>query len=731
MMTRLPPIPKPRWLRPLTALCLGRKTRCRLTAMKLAFHAMMFHAMAVAFAGEPAAAPPATKSETFFVRFKTVDIFCGPSKDFYTTGSLQRGAAVVVYHRTADGWCAIQPPEGSHDWLAAEQAYLLPGGKKAEVVDAKTPAWIGSSQIGDKQRFRWQVALQPGQQVEVIGELEQAIDSDKLRMWYKILPPPGEYRWIRSEALTSTPPALREPLEPAADALAKAVDPMIQPAVAHQAGTSTIVLERAESLPEATPEIPMETVEADPAIIVGSIESGPRVGEYIEGEGIVVESMPESWSGEAGELPLGALDGEILGEETLGMVAEGTLCPNCQQAGCTTCDDSHQLDFLHHWNHLEPSSGPVVHYRPLARILGLIGLSVVEGEPIEATSCTGHPDCGCQHCARAPMALSPRISDRFSHLPRPGRRSSRSFPRDDWMSNDLPSHRGSSLLESAGSSALASEMDTPTNRRAWNELGSATAPKSQADWHGLAADQSPARMDGAGSIHPAWEQRSGEEMPPAAVRGVSANVQPLRFSTPELQRAMADLTRMVAEPMPVWELRGLAGEAQRWIDQSSDPIARGEARLLLERIEEFEAVRRRSQGSPENAVAFTPTSPIESISVPAQSVGYQKPLLPSATPSLLGNDHYGTSDQGVQRNPDGTLASDASGWLVEVFSAQPGQPAFALTDDYGGLIAYVQPSPGMNLRRYLKQPVGIYGIKGYLPQLSARQIVAERIIRLR
>jgi hypothetical protein len=37
----------------------------------------------------------------------------------------------------------------------------------------------------------------------------------------------------------------------------------------------------------------------------------------------------------------------------------------------------------------------------------------------------------------------------------------------------------------------------------------------------------------------------------------------------------------------------------------------------------------------------------------------------------------------------------------------------------------------MNLRRYLKQPVGIYGMKGYLPQLSARQIVAERIVRIR
>lgn len=730
-MTRLPLIPGPRWLVSLTTPRLERATRCWFAVMKLTFYVLTFHAMTLAFAGGPTAAPPATKSETFFVRFKTVDIFCGPSKEFYTTGSLQRGDAVVVYHRTTDGWCAIQPPEGSHDWLAAEQAYLLPGGKKAEVVDAKTPAWIGSSQIGDKQRFRWQVALQPGQQVEVIGELEQAIDSDKLRMWYKILPPLGEYRWVRSEALTSTPPALREPPAPAAEVLAEAVDPMIQPAVAHQTSAPTVVLERAESLPEPTAEIPMETVEADPAIIVGSIESGPRVGEYIEGEGIVVESMPESWSGEAGELPLGALDGEVLGEETLGMVAENTVCPNCQQAGCTTCDASHQLDFLDHWNHIEPSSGPVVHYRPLARILGLIGLSVVEGEPIEATSCTGHPDCGCQHCARAPMALSPRISDRFSHLPRPGRRSSRSFPRGDWMSNEFPSRRGSSLLEDAEPSALAAAGSDSRNRESRNEAWSKSPPDSQTAWHGFADGQSTASFDDPNSTDPTWGLRSGEEMPQAAVRGVNANAQPLRFSTPELQRAMTDLTRMVAEPMPVWELRGLAGQAQRWIEQSSDPIARGEARLLLERIEEFESLRRRSQGSPENAVAFTPVSPIESISVPAQSVGYQKPAPSPTMPSLSGNSEYAASDQGVQRNPDGTLASDASGWLVEVFSAQPGQPAFALTDDYGGLIAYVQPSPGMNLRRYLKQPVGIYGIKGYLPQLSARQIVAERIIRLR
>ena len=69
--------------------------------------------------------------------------------------------------------------------------------------------------------------------------------------------------------------------------------------------------------------------------------------------------------------------------------------------------------------------------------------------------------------------------------------------------------------------------------------------------------------------------------------------------------------------------------------------------------------------------------------------------------------------------------------MVQVHTSNPGQPQFALTDDAGNVIAYVQSTASLNLRRYLQQPVTIHGIRGYLPGLAAKQIVAERVVRVR
>jgi hypothetical protein len=687
----------------------------------------------------------ANAPEVCFVKLKTASVYCGPDKNLYVTEELSRGDSVNVYYRSKDGWCAIRPPKGSHGWLAAEQAYLLPGGKKAEVVGDKTPAWIGSERLIGKDRLRWQIELQPSQQVEVIGETKQAIDSDKARLWYKILPPPGEFRWMRAESLSDQPPSLRlsnsvateeTPIEPAS---------LIQKAVAHQsiAGSSN-------SSPSVVPTpIPIPDANSSPSentIIVGQPESGPRVGEYIEGEGTVISSSPMPWTDDNVQ-PLNdsyhggiVTDGEIVmdGDEVYDqpwIEGEVSPCPSCNQIGCTSCDASHQTDALDYYAQHPVETLPPIHFRPLARILGLIGFSVVEGESVVGPVCSGHRGCQCEKCLQHPSDLHPRSSSRFGHLPRPTRSHARPLP-GEWLGGTESDVGSRSLLESNRSRSLLAD-DYRTGTTTSRSDSKRDRPSAPSDWQGLATsryktdDDNLLNQDYSNGGRDDW---SAPERTFAGITSASADSETLKFSTPEIQAAMNELTRRVAEPLVTWEFRTLASEAQRWIDQAADPIARGEARLLMERIEQFEILRRRSQGKPESAIAMTPIgSPTDRVSVPAQSIGFQRPADESGrTPNLSSAPINGIDGGGaIQRNPDGTLASDASGWLVEVFSAQPGQPEFALTDDNGGLIAYVQPAPGMNLRRYIKQPVGIYGVKGYLPTLSARQIVAERIVRLR
>ena len=164
------------------------------------------------------------------------------------------------------------------------------------------------------------------------------------------------------------------------------------------------------------------------------------------------------------------------------------------------------------------------------------------------------------------------------------------------------------------------------------------------------------------------------------------------FQTPQIQDALVQLSVIVSRPAEQWNLAPLRDSAQMWIERGETPLVRGEARLLLDRIERFESVRQRSSASP------------------------------IAPPTNF-------SDALPRRSP--ASESEMSGWLVAVHTSLPGQPEFALTDDLGNVKAYVRPTTGLNLRRYVQQPVTVFGPQGFLPNLNAKQVVADRVVRLR
>ncbi len=685
--------------------------------------------------------------ETRFVKFEKASIYCGPSKDHYVTNILIRGASVEIHHQTKDGWCGIRPPDGSHDWIAADQAYLLPGGKQAEVIGDKTPAWIGTDTNVKDQRFRWQIELQATQKVDVIGEIKQAIDTEKARLWYKILPPPGEFRWIQTEALSSTLPKSRSTTVTLADAQSSIPIDHDQTQQAHynsnsrkSSSPSSLLVRQAMANQLASDQVveqlPMMNGDSLPLSSGRIIEREPVAGEYIAGEGIVIGSRPGEMrvdEGYAGSIPdeWNSNDGYINDEGYVidhsidgGQVIEGTIidgddqpCPTCNRRGCTTCDATHQTDSFQQWDAVEAIGNPKLRFRPIGRILGLIGLSVVEGERVQdipGSRCS--IGCGCVRCTQNRADLHPRSSGRFDHLPRPSRRLPGQDP-NDWLGMNT------------------SIQDTLTQYDPVNDRGnrdSAEPTNASKNWHGIASARLGSNLGNVGANpNSQLNNQSLLGTDRSSVLTASAQGEELHFTTPEIQQAMIDLSRAVSESMERWSLREHAARAQSWIEQAADPIARGEARLLMERIESFEQLRRRSQNTTETAYATsTPNGYASSYSAPASLAGFQRPLATASQPTSI-NEPFPASPAGTQRNPDGTPASDASGWLVQVHSAEFGQPEYALTDDFGGLIAYVQPSPGMNLGRYLKQPVGIYGVKGYLPNLSARQIIVERIVRLR
>ncbi len=147
---------------------------------------------------------------SFPIGTESAPVFASPSEETYQTGVVSRGEEVEIYFRNDDGYCAIRPPKGSFSWVNGKFIQLeqdsygrvvSPSSKAIPSrVGAQTPEASSVAQIG----------LKNDQRVKIIGQTQLKDGS----VWYKIAPPPGEFRWIhesslvRSTALSQLPSKL-------------------------------------------------------------------------------------------------------------------------------------------------------------------------------------------------------------------------------------------------------------------------------------------------------------------------------------------------------------------------------------------------------------------------------------------------------------------------------------------------------------------------------------------
>ena len=269
-----------------------------------------------------------------------------------------------------------------------------------------------------------------------------------------------------------------------------------------------------------------------------------------------------------------------------------------------------------------------------------------------------------------------------------------------------PSHSLSSALESASENAIASgesivgQLASTAKRFTQSPtLASTTAPREM-EYLASAGDNHHATAPDAWYGIGDSQDRSAKPTESILTGDVGAA---------ELNRIQVALGEMVSQPMQVWNLEPLTQQTQYVIQHGATPVERGQARLLLERIQEFEILARKSG----YAVSVLPASASSAIA-PIQSEQVAGASYPQS--AALGG-----------RDPN----FEATGWMVPVHAASAEQPSHAITNDAGQIIAYVSGLPGMNLDRYVNQPVGLNGLRGYLPHLQANHIQVQQIVRLR
>jgi len=683
----------------------------------------------------------------------------------YPTSVLSLGAAVEVYRTTADGWAAIRPPEGAFAWVPAEALYLQAGGGQGQVRQEGTPAWIGSL-FGTPIRYRSQIDLAAGQPVTVIDRMSVTQDDGKELVWLAISPPPGEFRWVRLTDLSRQPPGA---VGTGTRELEAGVRLASSQSVASESSRLSEGLIMSDYfLLEGLEEPPLGGSPEELALVGepwwGAFEEG-QAGVWMDDSELQLQPLIQRGR----VAPPGVSGGRVDRHQPLGRWGASVGGAQPHDTG-----DDPQWDSWSWLGEKQQFQQAASESQPIPGILGIIGFRTVRpgGDPWHH-ALPGHPDVQPQdpwdqkqrahqsHRERPPGLLDggwpmgtpmawlwpspPPMAapvSQLEYLPRPTPRSRRvssggrperfgsgadSVPRDDLSprpskaAGDSPAKVMSGAMdpdtepEVIGSDAAA-EAVSPDARG--SDLPSLT---TQVGWHAI-----------AGPLPGRSESLAATSLPTITASHMS---DALRVSTPQARQLLEEIERSLAGPTTTFSWEQLWQSANALVESDAGPVARGEGRLLRQYVEQLHQQEHR-RISPAAGSLGRLGSTASSSRVPASTVAASAVAVVTGQAGLGAGGSAGqtaTSDwlgQTPQVDPAGIQASDASGWLVAVHSDNPNQPPFALTDAAGQLICYLQPMPGANLRRYLRQPVAVYGRRGYLPQLDAKLVTVERIVRL-
>jgi hypothetical protein len=210
-----------------------------------------------------------------------------------------------------------------------------------------------------------------------------------------------------------------------------------------------------------------------------------------------------------------------------------------------------------------------------------------------------------------------------------------------------------------------------------------------------------------------------------------------------------------SQPPAAWRLSAMIEQAATQIQNGSSAAERGKARLLLERLEamnaKLDAIQARNQ-----TAATTPIAAAKLEASPVQQATFVSPaketpaatgiatsstaipstsatLSSSATAMAMATPPIAAETQSVlvaSSSPAAETRYDAQGWLMPVLLRRSELPPFAITDAQGKILEYVSPAPGLNLHRYLKQEVGVFGHRSEGERLGTPHLTVQRVVVL-
>ncbi len=533
---------------------------------------------------------------------------CGPAGDYYRTDPLRHGQALEVYAETDDGWLGIRPPEESFCWVIAETIELNSNGDFGTIIEDKTVAWIGTH-LGRAKKYRWQVQLAKGEEITIIGRSERE-GPDGPQLWYRIVPPSGEFRWVHRDQVVETSEDL----------------------VASVRKTKSTT----EFLPAAPARKPSST-EARTASTQRRTQPSDDANRPSVNKIAKANDGPQSSrrnSPKPGARSILVKDSETIGSSPIGSGLK---------------DDWKEQD---------------------------------QAKPVEETAKT-----------------SPARS--LTEVVKQGALASIEFLTQPRMT-EIGLNETPNIADTAGEDNWVAGAQPPVGASGVQVAAANLAPPIGAVPASVPPQTSPLQPVSANvPLAPAPVVVSPEQIARVQREVQGANVDQLSLI----------LSRLMAERASAQEVQPVVQAASSLAVANVDDVTAGRARMLADRSMQYQRVAQR------RGATVTPNGGAVAQANVQQAVG-------SPTQYL----NTGVMQVSAVNDPHSSVTQE--GYLVQVYSVRPNSPPFALTDNAGRTLAYVTPSPGINIRSHLNSHVRVRGTQGFLRGLNTPHILVRSASRV-
>lgn len=575
----------------------------------------------------------ANEPYTAIVTVDKAELLSMPGKQSYVTHFLAEGMEVEVYKQSEEGWLGIRPPEGSFSWIDAEHIQMTDEPGVGEVIKEGAPSWVGSA-AETIARHQSQVKLPAGTQVEVLGKKRIATANGESQIWLKIAPPAGEFRWIHAGEV-------RRLHSPAPTLARNKPTPAKRP---KEVGSGV-----------RTPLTP-----APEEALANERETDVVSGEEGDGSDVELASAEEEVGGKTraskrGSRSVKAKSPPVRMAETL---------ERLRDLGESLSEDSQAL---HEPGRFAPAG---------------------EAMPLESID---EPE----------VKKQPTVNSILANQVKSAEGALEEQPEEEMGAVQTTAGVNDGPPNNAQVASPAGDGFVPRKRRTNEPLSTGGRPAEIAVRPGVKDSLGGSKsLKGSSGVDSSSSERIARNTPEGVRTAENRNLrEPLLSggvtgSTKEkLDQIEVELSLMLSRPKESWNLSALQRRTESIIDTGASPADRGQARMLLDKIKQFQT-------------AFD---------VPAPSI---------APTSKRGGVEYA---KGPANN---SPHYDYTGWLKPVFSREPGAAPYAIYDAEGHRLTFVSPAPGLNLTRFIDKEVGLYGKRGYIEALATPHLTAEKVIDL-